>query len=291
MVAVPALTMSATAAAPAFLGAQLKFMDVSPGVFASYSSYDPMVKTQIVTNLFGHPSHLMETRENARINNRYLIEDNAQAIGAMEAGKHAGTFGDIGVFSLNVHKHIQCGEGGVCLTDNHTLAERMRMARNHGELAGYPAGLNLRMTEVEAAIAYVQMVRLDSILAERIEQAEQLTDMVAGNWGILPPLVRTGFKHVYYVWSLLIYKDREWFVKAMNAEGFPLKAGYVEPLYRLKAFSGYEGTAPEAERLHDSTLCIFENCAFDPTTQQMKQIREAFVKVGEEYAKRVSKAA
>ena len=82
-----------------------------------------------------------------------MIEDNAQAIYAKEGEKYAGTIGDIGVYSLNVHKSIQAGEGGICVTDDDGLADRLRGCINHGELSGMDIGLNLRMTEVTAAIA------------------------------------------------------------------------------------------------------------------------------------------
>jgi dTDP-4-amino-4,6-dideoxygalactose transaminase len=292
-VVVPALTMSATAAAPAFLGAKITFVDVEPETFSAGNITD----TAIVTNLFGHPAYLRGLRFGlhglrfgSNWRGRYLIEDNAQSIFAMERGKYAGTIGHIGVFSFNIHKHLQCGEGGVCTTDDAALAERMALARNHGELAGFPVGLNLRMTEIEAAIALVQMKKAPEIIADRINQAERLTHMVVNYPGLVPPLVREDCKHVYYIWALTVERERTWFVRAMRAEGFPINTGYVEPLYRLNAFKKAEHHCPTAEWLHDVALCNFENCAFDPTHEQMNQIRDAFDKVGEEYAK-ISKVA
>ncbi len=94
-----------------------------------------------------------------------------------------GTIGDIGVFSLNVNKTIQSGEGGVCITDDEELHYRLALIRNHGEAvvgsAGYEnitniAGFNYRMTELQASVARVQLKKLDSLNRERVELVEYL---------------------------------------------------------------------------------------------------------------------
>jgi perosamine synthetase len=290
-VSVPAMTMSATAAAPAFLGAHIEFFDVDPRTFCQIGWYGSPGDVVITTNLFGHPANLHVMRSSIGPD-AYLIEDNAQGWLAREGGKYAGTVGHIGVFSFNVHKHIQCGEGGVCLTDDPKLDDAMRMARNHGELAGYPVGLNLRMTEVEAAIALSQLNKVKEIAEGRRELAEFLTGCVVNYPGLIPPLVREGCDHAYYMWALTVDRERQWFVQAIRAEGVPMNYGYVEPLYRLPAFSKYKARCPNAEwLLHDVTLCTFEVCAYDPSAKQKREIRTAFEKVGEAYVKRVREMA
>ena len=102
----------------------------------------------------------------------YVIEDNAQAPGATVNGKFAGTIADIGVFSLNFHKVIHCGEGGVLLTDNDQLARKCQLIRNHGEVAldewgdmtTAVVGSNYRMSELHAAIGIEQVKKLDGFL-------------------------------------------------------------------------------------------------------------------------------
>lgn len=283
-------TMSATAAAPRFLGADIKFGDVDPDTFNL--NHWPVLhhgKAVIVTNLFGHPAQLHDMRAIAHQKKLYLIEDNAQGIFSKEGGKYAGTIGHIGVFSFNIHKHLQCGEGGICVTNDDGLAYHMRMARNHGELAGGPiVGLNLRMTELEAAIALAQLSKRSEIMAGRIKFANKLTNLAHQFLpDCQPPIVKAGCEHGFYCWALKVPYDRDWFVRAMNAEGFPIKAGYVAPLYRLKAFEKYKAHCPVTEALEDNTLCLFEVCAYDPGRNHMKMIWEAFEKVGEAYAKRV----
>lgn len=282
------LTMSASAAAPAFLGAGIKFGDVDPDTFnlMHWPVILPALQAVIVTNLFGHPASLKNMRALAEYHKLYLIEDNAQSIFAMEGTKYAGTVGHIGVYSLNVHKALNAGEGGICVTDDADLALHMRLFRNHSELAGFPVGLNLRMTEVTAAIALAQLAKREQIMAGRIRLAEDLTHLAVQYPGLIPPTVREGYKHSYYCWALKVERDRDWLVRAMQAEGLPLRKGYVDPLYRLKAFEKYKTPCPVAEKLHDETLCLFEVCAFNPSRNQMKGIKEAFEKVGEAYSRR-----
>lgn len=287
-VSVPALTMSATAAAPAFLGANINFCDVEPKTFTQEEWRGHKEDVVITTNLFGHPSLYSNQ---IRSGYAFLIEDNAQGWLAREGKKYAGTVGHIGVFSFNVHKHIQAGEGGVCLTDDADLADRMAMARNHGELAGYPVGLNLRMTEVEAAICLSQLNKVAQMVESRRELAEFLTGCVVNYPGLVPPLVREDCDHAYYMWGLTVERERDWFVEAMKAEGVPMNKGYVPPLYRLPAFSKYKAHCPTAEWLHDVALCTFEVCAYDPSGEQKRQIKDAFDKVGEAYVKRVREIA
>src|SRR5882762_5162274 len=129
----PAMTMSATAAAPMFTGAKPVFCDVDEQTFGLQGAGTWRGKAVFATNLFGHPAHLATWRRACDEAGWYLIEDNSQSPFAWENDRFAGTIGHIGVFSLNVHKPIQCGEGGVIVTDDDSLAYHMRCFINHGE--------------------------------------------------------------------------------------------------------------------------------------------------------------
>lgn len=272
------MTMSATSAAPAFLGADLRYADVEDQTFsfAGPFSREPGIRTHIVTNLFGHPALLRQTREMCDRFRWKMIEDNAQSPFAMEYGKYAGTIGHIGCFSLNIHKPIQCGEGGVCTTDDDDLAERMRNFINHGEHRSDRIGLNLRMPEVCAAIALVQLRRGPEIIGGRIEQAEAIIAAIGDIPRLRPPVVREGCTHVYYTIPFLVEKNRTEFCNTLLAEGVPVVEGYVPPLYRMPAFSRFAHSCPVAEDLHDRRLLYIENCQYDFTPEQIKQVGEAF---------------
>jgi len=292
--------MSATAAASAFMGAKPHFVDVDYDDFnmdvdkAAWElrlrhAFDPVWKAIVVTNLFGTPARLKELRDIADEKGILLIEDNAQSILAKEEDRYAGTIGHIGVFSLNVHKHIQCGEGGIVVTDDDRLADRIRAFVNHGEMSGGPLGLNLRLSEVSAAIAIAQLERVDEIVSDRVAQAEKLKKaLIPFNMWAEQPKLRPVVNSVYYTIPFRYHRlsdrwpPRGLLLKALAAEGVPLVGGYVEPLTRLPAFFEQfqyaEGVRLQtSSRAHDEWLFYFSNCEW--TLPDIGLVREAFQKV------------
>ena len=288
-------TMSASAAAPKSLGANIVFGDIEAETFSLFRMWHnkppPSMpyKAVIVTNLFGHPAKLRLMRDSADRTGLTMIEDCAQSPFAVEHGKHAGTHGHMGICSFNVHKHLQSGEGGIVVTDNEDYAQAVRRYVNHGELAGDTrVGLNLRMTEVTAAIALAQVRRRDALINSRIELAMELTKMVEpyACEDLRLPVTRGGCKHVYYCWPLLVRKEREFFVQALCAEGVPVRAGYVKPLYQMPAFRQETGSWPVTAKV-ESEIVLFEVCAHDPSKEQLVQMKEAFDKVCTAWHKRI----
>lgn len=288
----PAMTMSATAAAPMFTGATPVFVDVDDETFSIPSNDLPYNVPVFATNLFGHPADLRRLRQWCDLNKTYLIEDNAQSPfaraewGPLE-GLYAGTIGHIGVWSLNVHKHFHCGEGGICTTDDDGLAARLRAFINHGEHVSNQIGLNLRMPEVCATIATVQLRRGEELVWERVEQAEAILAAIGDIPGIRKPVVRDGCTHVYYTIPFLLDEKvfagprRSMFCSALRGQGVPIVEGYVEPLYRMPAFAKFARPCPVAEDLHDRRLFYIENCAWTFTKEQIAQIGDAFRKAAE----------
>jgi dTDP-4-amino-4,6-dideoxygalactose transaminase len=273
--------MSATAACAKVLGADIAFIDVEPMRFSMNTSLflAPYPKCIIVTNLLGHPAYLTRIRSWCDSNKVWMIEDNAQSPFATEGGKYAGTIGHIGVFSLNLHKHIQCGEGGIIITSDSTLANNVLGAINHGELAGRPTGLNLRMTEPVAAVACAQLARAEKIIQTRIELAEQLTAMFDGVPWIKVHKPDIGCKSVYYAWAARITNGmRDKFVKELRDCGVPIAAGYSRPLHHIfkQPIIAAELTIPDdpiVDQMQEE-LILFETCAYDPTRHQRKKMAE-----------------
>ncbi len=271
-------TMSATAAAPKILGAKIVFADIEPETFSIdpvevSNAITPKTKAVIATNLFGHPAHLHELRDICNDRCVYLIEDNAQAIFAKEDGVYTGTMGHIGVFSLNVHKHLQVGEGGVCVTNNAELAKKMREAMNHGEMRGGILGLNLRMTEVTAAMAYEQLQKAEHIIESRIDFAEAVSyHAKKKGLPITPPVRRDGCDHVYYCWAGLLQKG------PIRELPEPFRRGYMAPLWSWNAFKtkfngwepAYQGVVEKIER----EIVLVEICSIDPTDSEIIQMVE-----------------
>ena len=217
-VIVPPMTMSATVMTPLIYGGIPVFVDIEPDYYCLdvkkvENAINEKTKAIVAVNLFGHPADLKKLRRLADQNNIYLIEDAAQCPLATDNGKYAGTFGHIGVFSLNYHKHFHTGEGGICCTDDEELSLKMQAIRNHGENIVEKlniknpinfVGFNFRMTELSAAIGIEQLKRINEFVDNRENIANKLTNKLSNLDGLTPPLVRKDCRHVYYVWACKI---------------------------------------------------------------------------------------
>lgn len=315
-VIVPPYTMSATAMAPLIYGAIPVFADIEADTYCLdieqvKANIGPRTRAILAVDLMGHPARLGQLRALADGRSIHLIEDAAQAPLASECGRLAGTVSHIGVFSLNYHKHIHTGEGGVCVTDDDALAVRLRAIRNHAEnvvdplgLAGVPnmVGFNFRMTELSAAIGIEQLKKVDRLVQRRVEIAEALSAAVSELPGWTAPAVREGCRHVYYVWAPKVDPDalgysRNTMAAALAAEGVPVVAGYGRPLYYLPVFRdrkaigrdgfpftltnrAYEpGMCPVVERVEDQELLEFAICSNEYGDQDVEAVIGAIHKV------------
>lgn len=245
-----------------------------------------------------------------------VIEDAAQSMGGFYKGLYTGTIGHMGVFSFNSNKILQCGEGGMVVTDDDELALRLRLIRNHAEAViagGMKApglvnmlGWNYRMNEIEAAICRVQLTRLEDFLEKRTALANYLSEGLRGIPGVGPPIVKEGCTHTYYRYAVSIDRSRipltaDLLLKALNAEGMDFYMGYeplyLQPLYQEKIVYGNQGCpfscqyytgraeygrglCPNAESLREvvfSTEVVRPPLGFE----DMDEIYEAFKTVAE----------
>lgn len=270
-------TMSATAACAKVLGADVRFLDIEPWQFSMdmLQFTLPPPKAIILTNLFGHPArYLKEIKRWCDVQKVVLIEDNAQSPFARMGEVYTGTIGHIGVFSLNIHKHLQTGEGGVVVTNDSDLAIRVKDAVNHGELGGGITGLNLRMTEPTAAVACAQLGKAKWIIESRRELASKLTEMISDYGGIIPPREVSGCTHVYYIWAAQVLPHgRDQLIQCLNECGFPMNKGYSPLLSRVfKTHKRYT----TAEAIEDESLITFDVCSYSPKKRHLKQMKEIF---------------
>ncbi|EHJ01499.1 Glutamine--scyllo-inositol transaminase [Clostridium sp. DL-VIII] len=253
-------TMTASASAALVYNAIPVFADIEEDYFClDPNSIEERItertKAIIVVDIMGQPYDADTINAIAKKHNLIVIEDAAQAPGAMYKGKYAGTLGDIGVYSLNYHKHIHSGEGGIIVTDNDELAERLMLIRNHAEAVVEAKGVtnlinmigfNYRMTEIEAAIAREQLKKLDNLLEARLKNVEYISKKLTEIPCIEVSKIRDDCKHAFYIQALKFKKEiagisRERFIEAVNAElapfemreneGVKLGGGYVKPLY------------------------------------------------------------
>ncbi|MBP7561187.1 MAG: DegT/DnrJ/EryC1/StrS family aminotransferase [Armatimonadetes bacterium] len=198
-----------------------------------------------------------------------LIEDCAQAHRAMYRGRYVGTMGRIGCFSLQQSKQLATGEGGVCVTDDDDLGERMRLCMDKGWVRGpalraYPVmGLNYRMNELTAAVALAQLRKLDDRVAARVRIGDAIGRGLEGIPGVHAPVPAQGDRNTYWFYSLYVDDgvgglSPVEFASALAAEGIPASHGYVgrpmhllySPVLERRAYgpTGCPWTCPHAGR-------------------------------------------
>lgn len=257
-------TMCASATAPLIYNAIPVFADVEPDCFClDVNSIEEKItdKTRaiIVVDILGQVYN-QEINELAKKHGLKVIEDCAQAPYAKYKDNFAGTLGDIGIYSLNYHKHIHCGEGGIIVTNDDELANKLRLIRNHAEAVVEAKGetdfvnmigFNYRMTEIEAAIAREQLKKLPKLVEERIKNIKYIEENLKDVHCLTMPKIRENTAHVYYQHAFLFDEKiagihRNKFVKAVQAElmpitlreteGIKISGGYVKPLYLAPMF-------------------------------------------------------
>jgi dTDP-4-amino-4,6-dideoxygalactose transaminase len=266
-------------------------------------------------DIFGQSADMDALRSIADRYGLKIISDAAQAPGALYKGNYAGTLADIGGFSLNYHKHIHTGEGGILVTNDDTLAERLRLIRNHAEaVVGLKGetnlsnmlGYNFRLGEIECAIGIEQLKKLHRLVNTRQELAALFTKGLSDLPGIQTVALQPGCSHVYYVYPIIldtvsIGLPRSVIYRALQAEGVVgLSEGYVNvhmlPVYQkriaygssgfpwssdiCKRYVSYEhGICPVAENLHENSFLGFAMCMHELNGFEVDLIVKAFHKV------------
>lgn len=250
-------SMTCSASMPLHFGATPVFADIEEDYYcldpkSVESKITSKTRAIIVVDLFGQPydaagiNYLANKYSDKFGHKIYVIEDASQAPGAKYQGLYSGTLGDIGVYSFNFHKHIQCGEGGMVVTSNAELASKIRLLMNHAEAVNngmieplYPklVGMNFRLTEIQAAIMREQLKKLDSILKVYREDSKCFTVKV-----------RPNCEHSYYRYA---FSSSE-FKRLKIYEPYNIKKHYITPLYKMPLFKelGYaQDLCPVCEKI------------------------------------------
>ena len=222
----------------------------------------------------------------------------------------------MGGYSLNYHKHIHTGEGGILVTNDDQIAERLQLIRNHAEVVVEDKGVkdisnmighNFRLGEIECAIGLEQLKKLPHIISKRQELSKIMTDGLKGLNGLSTPFIGKDRTHVYYVYAMqlnteILQVSRKKICDALNAEGVPITSAYQNihllPIYQNKIAYGSKGfpwksdickreidykkgICPVAERLNDKTYLGFNICLYNLKKNDISLIVSAFHKVWE----------
>lgn len=313
-------TMCASATAILHWNAIPVFADIDPNTYcldpdSVEANITPYTKAIMSVDIFGQSANMARLGAIAKKYGLKIVSDTAQAPGALCEGKFAGTIADIGGYSLNYHKHIHTGEGGIIVTNDDNLADRLCLIRNHAEAVvggkgtnniANMIGYNFRLGEIEAAIGISQLKKLSGFVESRQKAALALTEQLKEFPGLKVPEVSSGNTHVYYLYPLQVDPislgvSRNKFVKALQAEGVQgLSEGYTNihllPMYQNKIAFGskgfpwnsdickrdvtYEkGICPNAEYLHDTSHIGLEMCLHQLEESDVHSIGQAFKKV------------
>ena len=271
-VIVPAFSYVATANVVEMVGATCVFVDIDIDTFnIDVTKIEGLVtsktKAIIPVHEFGLACDIESIMQIANKHKLHVIEDAACALGAMQSGKHAGTFGDLGSFSLHPRKSITCGEGGVLLTADDSLAQKIRQLRNHGiemqdgQMHFVDAGLNYRMTDFQAALANSQLQRLSAILNYKQELAEVYFNEIK-NENIVLPTVPSDRNHTWQTFHILINDNKNQSAVLAELKGNNIGANYgakcipATAYYKTKYLLDAEQQFPNAYRAFTKGVAI-----------------------------------
>ena len=213
-VIVPTLTFVATANAVRYCGATPVLVDceaetwnIDPGLIESRIT--PRTKGIIVVHLYGHPVEMDAVMSIAQRHKLFVMEDAAEAHGALYRGRMAGAIGDIGTFSFFGNKVISTGEGGMITTSDDKLADTMRQLKEQGVdpklRYWYPVvGYNYRMTNITAAIGLAQVEKIDWHIQRRIEIARRYQENLRGIRGLSWQVEKPQTRHVFQFVTVLV---------------------------------------------------------------------------------------
>jgi len=313
-------TMCATATAILHWNAIPVFADIKEDTYtidpkSIEKNISKYTKAIMAVDIFGHSADMDEINKIAKKYKLKVISDTAQAPGVYYKNSYAGTLADIGGFSLNCHKHINTGEGGILITNNDKYAERLRLIRNHAEavvsdnINNYTPnmlGHNFRLGEIESAIGIEQFKKLKSKVKRRQQIANLLSKELKKLKGIQTPIIKKNCSHAFYIYAIKIDESiigvkKDLIFKALQAEGIEnILDNYFNlhllPIFQKKFAYGTKGfpwkysfvkrevsykkgICPTAEMLNKKKLILLELCVHEYSNKDVMLVIDCFKKV------------
>jgi len=293
-VIVPDYTFLATAASPIRRGARIVLVDVDESTFCINpdlieEAVTDRTRAIIPVHFGGHPADMDRIMQIAGKYGLYVVEDCSHAHGAIWNGTHVGSFGDIGTFSLQASKTLNCGEGGLIVTKYERLWNLCRAIHNAGRVAGindynhYLCGTNYRITELQAGLLLAQMTRIEAQCTLRDKNGKLLTALLGKIEGVTPQARDPRMdRHGYYLFTFILDADipRRAFNEAVKAEGVPIQVEYpavhsIECI-RKKNMSG--GSFPVSDRVAERSVWLYHEALLGDE-ESVHLIAEAIGKV------------
>jgi len=250
-------------------GAKPVFVDIDPETYnisprKIEEAITKKTKAIIPVDLYGLPAYLQPIKEIAGKHGLRIIEDAAQAHGAIYKEKPVGAFADVTCWSFYASKNMTTGEGGMITTNNDEIAEKILLMRSHGEKEKYKSimlGYNYRMPEVQAALGCVQLKRLPQFLAKRRENAERLTAKLKKAGNLLLPIEPKYCKHSWYLYTVRLKdvkrNERDIVVEKLRQKGIGAAVYYTNPIHIMPYYSKFrKSRLPETEKAAEQVFSL-----------------------------------
>jgi perosamine synthetase len=283
---IPSFTFFASASAAVFAGLRPVFVDADPATFnldvdALESLVTEHTSAIMPVHVYGHSPPLDRIAEFAAGHRLAVVEDAAQAYGVTYRGRHAGTWGDVGVISFFADKTITTGEGGVVLTNDSALYERLRLLRNQGRLDSGTfvhdaLGMNFRVTDLQCAVGLAQVRKLPEIVAAKQSNHARYAANLGDVNGIRWMGVQTGSSHVPFRFALV--SERQPDVNAALEKAGVQTRSFFYPLHLQPALARYaQSPLPVSEELYRKGICLPVHTGL--TTAEIDEVSEIIRKV------------
>lgn len=261
-VLVPSFTFSSTATSVLLTGARPIFADIDPKTYCINidtinDSITERTRAIIPVHLYGMPADLDPIIEVARSHDIVIIEDAAQAHGAIYKDRKIGSIGDMTCFSFYAGKNMTTGEGGMVTTNDETYAETLRTIRIHGEERPYwvtRVGLNYRMTEIAASIGICQLAKLPKFLEKRKKNANELLKKLSDIEKLILPTQFDDREHAWYVFTVRLKgkyaKRRNKILQKLLSKQIYATVYYETPVHLLPLYRRITKVSlPETEKV------------------------------------------
>ena len=259
----------------------------------------PKTKAIIYVDYAGQPCDIKEIRELAEDYGLFLLEDAAHAFGAEYGGSKVGNFADVTVFSFHPVKHITTGEGGICVTNNEELSEKMRVLRNHGidrsarerfeseDSWVYDLKFlsrNYRLTDIQAVLGISQLTKIDAFITRRQELVKLYNQEFDSIPEITTPYVKPNVRHAWHIYTILLNNiDRNKFFKLMRRKNIGVNVHYI-PVYKhsfYKQFSLKPADFPITENIFRRiiTLPLFPRMQDEDVHDVVSAVKESILEL------------